>query len=468
MPPKRKSSSKKPAKATTPTLIDGLTKEEMSKEQLEEHIVRLREELDREREERNYFQLERDKIRTFWEITNRQLEEVKAEQKNLDKDIEEDERRHLVDIRVYKQKMKHLLCEKENTIAELKADGLVSTELVQKEQEQLETELHKEMKVIMVDLQELDIEDLVKELELKHDEEMSETRDTWEKQLTEIKAKYEKKMELLLQELDNMRKNKFSEREDHWNSYIAALQQDHSKALSDADVLVKQMQEDMEMVNDSVKKQIEDMTIKQEEKKKDLFPVMQDNKRLAKLLSKAVEETTEKEKKLSYKGMTRDTSEKVKKKQLNDLKWEHEVLGNRFSKLQLERDQLYEKFSQNIQKMQQKASVKSELLERQLDTLSDHLQKTQAQLSLVLSASNVDQTSLSGVTNKVEQNLDVSNNTIKNLQCKKAQISKAHKDLLLTFEAKQRAIGVPVEVLCVKPSDSSVAEKSLEHLEFSP
>lgn len=74
----------------------------------------------------------------------------------------------------------------------------------------------------------------------------------------------------------------------------------------------------------------------------------------------------------------------------------------RVTQLQLERDQLYEKFSQNIQKMQQKASVKSELLERQLDTLSDHLQKTQAQLSLVLSASNVDQTSLSGVTNKVE------------------------------------------------------------------
>lgn len=62
--------------------------------------MRLREELDREREERNYFQLERDKIHTFWDVTNRQLEEVKAEQKNLDKDIEEDERRHLVDIRV--------------------------------------------------------------------------------------------------------------------------------------------------------------------------------------------------------------------------------------------------------------------------------------------------------------------------------------------------------------------------------
>uniref|UniRef100_A0A3B4Z1G1 Uncharacterized protein n=1 Tax=Stegastes partitus TaxID=144197 RepID=A0A3B4Z1G1_9TELE len=33
-PPKRKSTGKKPAKARTPTLIDGLTKEEMSKEQV--------------------------------------------------------------------------------------------------------------------------------------------------------------------------------------------------------------------------------------------------------------------------------------------------------------------------------------------------------------------------------------------------------------------------------------------------
>lgn len=68
--------------------------------QLEEHIVRLREELDREREERNYFQLERDRIHTFWENTDRELEEVKAEWKNLAKDIEEDEGCHQVEIKV--------------------------------------------------------------------------------------------------------------------------------------------------------------------------------------------------------------------------------------------------------------------------------------------------------------------------------------------------------------------------------
>lgn len=61
---------------------------------------RIREELDREREERNYFQLERDKIHTFWEITRRQLDEKKAELRNKDREMEEAEERHQVEIKV--------------------------------------------------------------------------------------------------------------------------------------------------------------------------------------------------------------------------------------------------------------------------------------------------------------------------------------------------------------------------------
>ncbi|XP_039995733.1 dynein regulatory complex subunit 4-like [Xiphias gladius] len=450
MPPKNKGTSKNSAKARTPTLINGLTKEEMSKEQLEEHIVRLREELDREREERNYFQLERDRIHTFWENTDRELEEIKAEWKNLAKDIEEDEGCHQVEIKVYKQKMKHLLCEHQNTISELKADGLVSTEVVQKEQEQLETELHKEMRSIMVDMQELDNENLFKELELKHDEEMTITRNSWEKQLSEIKAKYEKKMKLLPQELENMRKNETSEREDHWNSHITGLLEDQNKAFSDANALLKLMQQDLDVSN-LLKIQINEMKMKQKEKEKDLIPVLRDNESLAELLLKVNEEIAEIEKKVKYHGMKKDASEKVKEKELNDLKWNYEALEQKFSELQLERDELYKTYPQSIHKLQYKAGLKSMLLERKLKALTDSLEKTQAQLHSVLSASNIDQTALGGVTNKTEENLDSSNNSIKNLKHKKAQIFKARKDLLLTYEAKQRALGVPVEELCLKP-----------------
>ena len=44
---------------------------EMNVEALREKIAFMSAELDHEREERNYFQLERDKVNTFWEITKK-------------------------------------------------------------------------------------------------------------------------------------------------------------------------------------------------------------------------------------------------------------------------------------------------------------------------------------------------------------------------------------------------------------
>merc|ERR1711970_956758 len=87
-----------------PTMIDGVSPDDMSKEQLMDHINRFREELDREREDRNYFQLERDKVATFWEITRRQLEQAKVTLRNKDREMEDSEERHQVEIKVYKQK----------------------------------------------------------------------------------------------------------------------------------------------------------------------------------------------------------------------------------------------------------------------------------------------------------------------------------------------------------------------------
>lgn len=62
--------------------------------------MHLREELDREREERNYFQLERDKVQAFWDITRRKLKEATAGLQNLDKDLEETEIKLQVETKV--------------------------------------------------------------------------------------------------------------------------------------------------------------------------------------------------------------------------------------------------------------------------------------------------------------------------------------------------------------------------------
>ncbi len=70
--------------------------------------------------------------------------------------------------------------------------------------------------------------------------------------------------------------------------------------------------------------------------------------------------------------------------------------------MQQERDELYRKFVKAIHEVQQKSNFKNLLLEKKLGALADTLEKKEAQLNEVLSASNLDPTALTVVTRKLE------------------------------------------------------------------
>lgn len=442
MPPKKKSADKKPANPRTPTLINGLTKDEMSKEQLEEHIMRLREELDREREERNYFQLERDKIHSFWEITVRKQKEVDSELQKVEKDVEENEARHQLDVKVYKQKIKHLQHEHLNDIAELNADSLASSELMEKEQEHLEEELRKT--ITRVDIQEINFKQTKKELELKRGEELTTRSDHLEKQLAEITASLEMKVQALKQDLDNIWKSEISDRENHWNSHIAALKQDHDETYRNAEEFVIIMKTDADMLTE-LKGEINEAKKKQKNMKLEVVTVLKENKHLAELISKIKEENDEIAKKLRNYSRNKDVIGNIKRKKLKDLKAEHEVLEQKFSELQLERDELRKAFTEIVEKAQHNGDIENMVVEKKLQALTESLEEMEAQLSAVLSASNMDQTALIRVIKKTEAHIDSKNTAIKTLQHKINQISMVQKHFLLHTEVK--ALGVPAEEL---------------------
>lgn len=470
MPPKaKKGGKKKSAKPKSATIIDGISTEEMTKEQLEEHIGRLREELDREREERNYFQLERDKVNTFWEITKKQLEEKKAELRNRDREMEEAEERHQVEIKVYKQKVKHLLYEHQNNITELKADGIVSIKLAQDEHRDNEVDLRKDKRALKIELkeQELAHEDIVKNLKRANDENITKLRQDYEREVKEVESKYDKKLRSLREELELRRKTEIHEIEERKNSQINTLMKNHEKAFSD----IKNYYNDITLNNlaliNSLKEQVEDMKKKEERMEKQMNEIMAENKRLTEPLQKAREQVEELRKQLA--NYDKDKASlasakarlKVQGDALNKLQWEQEVLQQRFAMTQGERDELYNKFVKAIHEVQQKSNFKNLLLEKKLGALADTLEKKEAQLNEVLSASNLDPTALTVVTRKLEDVLDSKNNAIKDLQYELARVCKAHNDLIRTYEAKLKSFGVPVEELGFQPLESNVGGQSL-------
>ncbi|XP_052008711.1 dynein regulatory complex subunit 4 [Xyrauchen texanus] len=468
MPPKKKASTKS-SKGKTPTVVDGVPTEEMSKEQLEEHIVRLREELDREREERNYFQLERDKIHTFWEITKRHLEEKKCELRNRERETEEAEERHQVEIKVYKQKVKHLLYEQQNSVSELKAEGVISCKLQQKEHAELENQLHKNIRCLKVDLkeQELSNENVLKNLQLKNDEEMTHLRNDFARQVREIGTKYEKRMQKLREEEELRRKTEIHEIEERKDSHINTLMKNHEKAFRDMrnyfnDIIKK----NLDLIT-LLKEELKELKKKEERRNKEMIELLEQNKELLESPQKAKQEVTELQKQLiNYEkdksALTRARARlKVCDREMKQLKWEHEVLEQRFTTVQSERDELYVKFTKAILDVQQKSGFKNLLLERKLSTLNHMLEKKEAQLSEVLSASNLDPAALNVVTRKLEEVLDSKNHTITDLQYEVARVCKAHNDLLRTSEAKLQAFGIPMDELGLKPLESSIPGQTL-------
>ncbi|KAM3623799.1 uncharacterized protein V6R79_015687 [Siganus canaliculatus] len=405
MPPKSK--GKKARKAKSSAVVDALSTEEMSKDQMEEHIVRLREELDRVREEKGYFQLERDKIHSLWEISQRDQEEMKAKLRNQQREKDEAEERHRVEITVYKQKLKNVMSEHHNMTTEMKMDNMGAASLAQNQHRESELELRREIHGLQADLREkkLNGDNCVKELKLEHQVELMELANSYERRMREIEVRYQETMKLFVEEEGKKHTAQLDNLRDRMKSHTAKLGEDHAQELR----VVRDHHNELYSKNIELKKNMEDMTKQLEQTSKDLSSAQQENRRLSRSLQEAQQQLPELKKQMDeYKTakaemMKGRARQKVLDKELRDQKVENELLLQACEKVQQERDELLRKQTEITLDIQQKCGLKELLLKKKLTALTETLEKTDAQLCAVLSVSNVDQTTADGAAKRLQE-----------------------------------------------------------------
>ncbi|KAF2985398.1 hypothetical protein EK904_014162 [Melospiza melodia maxima] len=369
-------------------------------------MLRMRQELDRERQERNSFQLECNRIQGYWEITRRELEERKAELRARDREMEEAQERHQLEIKVgLGQGMPLLLLllllgPEEEELGRMRSRDVSPASQFQ-----------------------------------KHEEEMSRLRSDFELQTKEMEAKYTRRMQALRDELDLRRKTEIHELEERKNTQISELIGNHEGAFG----AIKNYYNDITAKNltliNLLKEQVEELKKKQAVLEKEKADVLRENKGLAEPLHEAQEQVAELQRKLvnyyrDKEALVNSKAHlKIAQKELKDLQWEHEVLEQRFSQVQSERDDLYQNFTRAINEVQQKTGYKNLLLEHKLHSLLSLLEQKEVELSEILAAADLDPSALSLVSHKLE----------------------AHNDMLQTFEAKLTAFGIPLDNLGFQP-----------------
>ncbi|GFR45771.1 hypothetical protein Agub_g7225 [Astrephomene gubernaculifera] len=455
MAPKKKSTKKESKKDAVQTGdIEGASVEELNQK-----IGTLEKEKNKEEEYRNYMQLERDKINAFWEITKKDLEDRRAELRNKDREMEEMEERHQVEIKVYKQKVKHLLYEHQNNITTLKADGELALKLQQDEYRKREGDLAKDKRNLKLELkeQELAHQDIIRQLKLEHAKEITKLRQEFELQARELQQKYEKKMKMLRDDMELRRKQEIHEIEERKNTHINELMKKHERAFAE----IKNYYNDITHNNldliKTLKEDVAEMKKREAQNEKLMYEIAQDNKRLSEPLTKALKEVELLRQQLANYDKDRLSLSQTKarllnaERQIKNLEWENEVLSQRFTKVQGERDELYSKFEASIFDVQQKTGLKSALLEKKIEALGEALEMKEAQLAEVLTAANLDPGTLAAINQRLEEVLDNKNQIIKALQYDVAKVSKAHNDLIRVYEAKLTEFGIPVDELGFRP-----------------
>ncbi|CAB3233787.1 unnamed protein product [Arctia plantaginis] len=418
-------------------IIDGVDTSEMTREKLEQFTLKVKEELDKEREERNYFQLERDKIRTFWEITRQQLEEAKAELRNKERATEETQEENEALLETEKQKIKHLKYEQQAAAAALRAENLVALKAAKEEHTEQELELLNDKRALRQEIKEhmLAAQDELRRAKLVHAEELSKARAVFEEKARQIEDKAERKLNETKVELTVKHRTEMAEVEERKNKQLSELISHHERAFAD----LKNYYNDITLNNlgliSSLRTQMESMQKVKERAEKIARDAVAEAKGLREPLEAAIIDNKELKRQMAnYDRDKAALAAKTKQlavleKQFEVLKWEYEVLQVRFDRIQKERNELKARFSRAVLEVQQRASLKTALLETKLKNIEGR----------------------ATAPTEIHELLKHKDTQIEDLRYEAARLRKAHDDLLATYEAKLAKLGVPAEELGFKP-----------------
>ncbi|KAK7863112.1 hypothetical protein R5R35_001999 [Gryllus longicercus] len=435
----------------------------MSRDQLEIFANRLREEVEREREERNFFQLERDKLKTFWEVCRQQLEEAKAELRNKDQFIQDDDKRHRTEIKVFEQKVKHLEYEHQNNIAELKAENMVSLKKAEDDFKKCEELLLQDKNALKYQLEEIQDVHLTELCIVKamHKMEISNMRKNFEVQSRDLEKKYEQRLQKIRTELMLQHRIELASAEERHKVRVNEIGQYHTQindkirhyynnVTSNNLGIINDLKEELQRVKGS--SDVMQRTTALEKAKSNelrLKESLQQAQSTIVILKKSIQ-NYEKEKTYHENTKARFNSAQS---ELKELKWQNDLLRLESEKIKMERDELQQRFTDATLELQQRTSMKNTILQEKIKDLLELLEMKETQLSGLLNNA-VNPAAVHELKKKLESDkdlLDRKNAAIHDLQYEVARLCKAHDDLLDTYESKLKQYGIPKEELGFTP-----------------
>ena len=412
----------------------------------------------------NEFQQQREKLNYFWIVEKKKLEDKRADLRNKHRELQDLEEKHQVEIKIYKQRLKHLLHEHQNNVTVRKTEAEVALKMAQDDDREHQSDVKGERRVVNIALREMELshDEYIRGMKREQDQKVTFLRHEFERKANEVQKLYEAHMKTTRDALDRRRKDEIKTIEDRKFVMIELLMSDHQKEFTDIknyynDIthnnldLIKSLKEEvkeLEMIerNDQIR-----LNEKRAENKKLTAPLKKMQEDLVRLKSELEDYKKEKAEMRRVKALLVGIEEEY-----TAIVWEHETLSQRFAEIKSERDELRRNFHASVFDVKQKSAFRSLLFEKKLAAMQRVQEEREAQLVEVLSRANLDPTVLGQVKGHIDDVLQRKNTEARQLQQEVARLQSLHEELRGAVGGKLREYGLGMTELGFDPAQRSL------------
>lgn len=308
-------------------------------------------------EHRNYMELERDKIDAFWEITKSDLEHVKAELRDAQRDLEMSTEQHDMELRLQEHKVKHIKHE------HLEAEARIRAEC-EKEGRRLREECREHVRSAKEDVEVAEAqsrrivrehEDELRMLKLEHSARLCAARERCQQSASNRVREVERETILTIESFETSLSEQLAETEARYASYMDELVAVHTTSFGELKEYFNNLTDSNEREIDRLTKKLEESTLVLKTQRTELSEVRKENESLAAPLADARNKVDELQKRvIKYEQQLErfHKSEKSLRQVETKLKratWENEELTQRLEKVSgeledLRRETLFTRF----------------------------------------------------------------------------------------------------------------------------
>ena len=367
-------------------------------------------EADNERKMLNDFQQQKEKLELTWIAAKKQREDLKMSLRSKLRQKQDLEEKNAFELKIYKQKVKHLLHEHQGSMTAVRLQGELSLKELEDGQRGEARELWGETRATTVARKETEIahKDLYKAIKLEQEKKVMVLRQEFERRARDMRDKYEQLTATVLADMEARRKEEVERLEKKKAQHIASLMHEHKRAFED----IKNYYRDIKYANlEMIKGLREDVEKLKEDDlqlQKEVNNIARINRKLSRPLEINEKKAAEMRGKLKLHASDVDELAQLQDslvslaERFKNMTWEHEVLLQKHERVVKERGELRHRLERSVQEVRQKTAFRGLVLERKVVATAQDLEKTEAALSEVLASTSLS----SDVVGELKQSLE--------------------------------------------------------------